>query len=131
MLRNVFGDIGHLGYGPFPMGQAASDSTIRLPAYDTVAAAALLDSAGWHPRAGWNALEERAALSLFDPGHLDERAPHEVRGAAAGSVQAPRRSALISNDGWTQGVLRAASFLRAITPASSTRCSMPSNRIRA
>lgn len=47
MLRNVFGDLGRIGHGPFPMGQTASDSTIRLPAYDTAAAAALLDSAGW------------------------------------------------------------------------------------
>ena len=47
MLQNVFGSIGRIGHGPFPMGQTASDSTIRLPAYDTSAAAALLDSSGW------------------------------------------------------------------------------------
>ena len=47
MLQNVFGDLGRIGHGPFPMGLTSSDSTIRLPAYDTVTAAALLDSAGW------------------------------------------------------------------------------------
>jgi peptide/nickel transport system substrate-binding protein len=47
MLQNVFGDLGRIGHGPFPMGQTASDSTIRLPAYDTTAAAAMLDSSGW------------------------------------------------------------------------------------
>jgi peptide/nickel transport system substrate-binding protein len=47
MLRNVFGDLGRIAHGPFPMGQTASDSTIRLPAYDTTAAAAMLDSSGW------------------------------------------------------------------------------------
>ena len=47
MLRNVFGDLGRISHGPFPMGQTTSDSTLRLPSYDTVAAAALLDSSGW------------------------------------------------------------------------------------
>jgi len=47
MLRNVFGDLGLIAHGPFPMGQTASDSTLRLPPYDTVAAAAMLDSSGW------------------------------------------------------------------------------------
>ncbi|HEY6826241.1 MAG TPA: peptide ABC transporter substrate-binding protein [Gemmatimonadaceae bacterium] len=47
MLRNVFGDLGRIAHGPFPMGQTASDSTIRLPPYDTAAAGALLDSLGW------------------------------------------------------------------------------------
>jgi peptide/nickel transport system substrate-binding protein len=46
-LRNVFGPIGRIGHGPFPMGQTASDSTIRLLAYDTAAAGAMLDSSGW------------------------------------------------------------------------------------
>jgi peptide/nickel transport system substrate-binding protein len=49
-LRNVFGDKGRLGYGPFPMTIAVGDSTLKLPAYDTTAAKALLDSSGW--RAG-------------------------------------------------------------------------------
>lgn len=47
MLRNVFGDLGRIARGAFPMGLATSDSTIRLPAYDTAAAAAMLDSSGW------------------------------------------------------------------------------------
>jgi peptide/nickel transport system substrate-binding protein len=47
MLRNVFGANGRLGRGPFPMTHAVADSTIRVPAYDTAAAMALLDSAGW------------------------------------------------------------------------------------
>jgi len=47
MLRNVFGDKGLPAYGPFPMTLTASDSTLKLPPYDTAAAAALLDSAGW------------------------------------------------------------------------------------
>jgi peptide/nickel transport system substrate-binding protein len=47
MLRNVFGDQGLLAHGPFPMILSASDSTVKLPPYDTAAAAALLDSAGW------------------------------------------------------------------------------------
>ena len=47
MLKNVFGDLGKIGHGPFPMGQTSSDSTIRIPSYDTTAAGALLDSAGW------------------------------------------------------------------------------------
>ncbi len=47
MLHNVFGDKGLMAYGPFPMSLAAADSTLRLPHYDTAAAEALLDSAGW------------------------------------------------------------------------------------
>ena len=47
MLRNVFGDKGRLAHGPFPMIVSFADSTLRLPPYDTTAAKALLDSAGW------------------------------------------------------------------------------------
>jgi peptide/nickel transport system substrate-binding protein len=47
MLANVFGGKGLIGHGPFPMTLAGADSTVKLPAYDTAAAAALLDSAGW------------------------------------------------------------------------------------
>jgi peptide/nickel transport system substrate-binding protein len=49
MLKNVFGNLGRLSHGPFPMTLAAADSTIKLPSYDTTAAKALLDSAGWKP----------------------------------------------------------------------------------
>jgi len=47
MLRNVFGNQGLVAHGPFPMILSASDSTVKLPPYDTAAASALLDSAGW------------------------------------------------------------------------------------
>jgi len=50
MLQNVFGKSGRLSHGPFPMTAAYADSTLRLPLFDTTAAKALLDSAGW--RAG-------------------------------------------------------------------------------
>src|SRR5262249_31349371 len=62
MLRNVFGDLGRIGYGPFPMGLTTSDSTLRLPPYDTVAAAALLDSAGW--RRGANGMRSKNGRPL-------------------------------------------------------------------
>ena len=52
MLKNVFGDKGHLAHGPFPMVASYGDSTLRLPPFDTVAAKALLDSAGWRVGAG-------------------------------------------------------------------------------
>jgi peptide/nickel transport system substrate-binding protein len=47
MLHNVFGDNGHLSYGPFPATVKFADTTLRVPPYDTAAAKALLDSAGW------------------------------------------------------------------------------------
>ena len=47
MLHNVFGANGRLGRGPFPMSLSVADSTLPVPAFDTAAAAALLDSAGW------------------------------------------------------------------------------------
>lgn len=47
MLHNVFGNLGVLARGPFPMSVSFADSTIKLPPYDTTAAKALLDSAGW------------------------------------------------------------------------------------
>lgn len=47
MLQNIFGKYGRLGHGPFPMSLLTADSTIALPPYDTTAAKALLDSAGW------------------------------------------------------------------------------------
>jgi peptide/nickel transport system substrate-binding protein len=52
MLRNVFGDKGLLSHGPFPMSAPFGDSTLRLPPFDTLAAKALLDSAGWRVGAG-------------------------------------------------------------------------------
>jgi peptide/nickel transport system substrate-binding protein len=47
MLTNVFGKIGIPAHGPFPAHSFTEDTTIRLPTYDTTAAKALLDSAGW------------------------------------------------------------------------------------
>lgn len=47
MLRNVFGTYGRRSYGPFPRGLGVADTTLELPPFDTTAASALLDSAGW------------------------------------------------------------------------------------
>jgi len=47
MVHNVFGSLGRVSHGPFPMTLAVADSTIKLPAYDTTAAKAMLDSSGW------------------------------------------------------------------------------------
>jgi peptide/nickel transport system substrate-binding protein len=52
MLHNVFGEKGRLAHGPFPMVLSVADSTLRVPPFDTVAAKALLDSAGWRVGAG-------------------------------------------------------------------------------
>jgi len=62
MLANVFGELGRLGHGPFPMSHSAADSTIKLPPYDTVAAKAMLDSSGW--RMGANGVRERNGQPL-------------------------------------------------------------------
>lgn len=47
MLANVFAGFGLKSYGPFPASMRLSDTTLRQLPFDTVAAAALLDSAGW------------------------------------------------------------------------------------
>lgn len=47
MLQNVFLGHGMIAHGPFPATLAAADTALKLPPYDTVAANALLDSAGW------------------------------------------------------------------------------------
>jgi len=65
LLRNVFGTNGRLGHGPFPMGLGVADSTLRVPPYDTTAAAALLDSAGW--RRGTNGMRSKAGRPLRFP----------------------------------------------------------------
>lgn len=51
MLTNVFGRTGRISYGPFPRTLPAADTTLKLPPYDTTAARAQLDSAGWTPGA--------------------------------------------------------------------------------
>ena len=62
MLQNVFGAAGRIAYGPAPMRLAAADSTLKLPPYDTTAANALLDSAGW--RRGSNGMRAKAGKPL-------------------------------------------------------------------
>lgn len=47
MLKNVFGTLGRLGHGPFANSVSYADTTVKLPPFDTTAAKALLDSAGW------------------------------------------------------------------------------------
>jgi peptide/nickel transport system substrate-binding protein len=47
MLRNVFDTLGVPLYGPFPGSIAVADTTLPQIPYDTTAARALLDSAGW------------------------------------------------------------------------------------
>ena len=51
MLTNIFNKAGVPAHGPFPAGAATADTTLRLPPFDTTAAKALLDSAGWKPGA--------------------------------------------------------------------------------
>jgi peptide/nickel transport system substrate-binding protein len=45
--RNVFDTLGRPALGPFSRSQWTADTTVRPLPYDTVAAAALLDSLGW------------------------------------------------------------------------------------
>ncbi|HEY9225280.1 MAG TPA: ABC transporter substrate-binding protein, partial [Gemmatimonadaceae bacterium] len=47
MLKNVFGDHGKLGRGPFPSNAFFADSSMHALPYDTTAAKAMLDSSGW------------------------------------------------------------------------------------
>jgi peptide/nickel transport system substrate-binding protein len=47
MLHNVFDTLGIPLHGPFPSGIAVADTTLPQIPYDTTAARALLDSAGW------------------------------------------------------------------------------------
>lgn len=62
MLRNIFGSIGRIGYGPFPMTLPYADSSTKVPPYDTTAAKALLDSAGW--RVGSNGIRVKNGVPL-------------------------------------------------------------------
>lgn len=68
-LRNVFGSNGRLGHGPFPMTVSFADSNTKILPYDTTAARALLDSAGW--RAGSDGIRvkngRRMRFSLLYP----------------------------------------------------------------
>ncbi|HEX6597764.1 MAG TPA: peptide ABC transporter substrate-binding protein [Gemmatimonadaceae bacterium] len=47
MARNAFDTLGMPLHGPFPSGMAVADTTLPQIPYDTAAARALLDSAGW------------------------------------------------------------------------------------
>lgn len=69
MLTNVFGSVGRLSYGPFPRVLSAADTTLKLPPYDTVAAKALLDSAGWKPGADGIRVKngQRLQLGILTP----------------------------------------------------------------
>lgn len=62
MLRNIFGNLGRIGYGPFSMAIPYADSATNVPAYDTTAAKALLDSAGW--RMGANGVRAKNGVPL-------------------------------------------------------------------
>jgi peptide/nickel transport system substrate-binding protein len=62
MLKNVFGSVGHIGYGPFPAVMTYADSNLKLLPYDTAAAKALLDSSGW--RMGANGVRAKNGVPL-------------------------------------------------------------------
>jgi peptide/nickel transport system substrate-binding protein len=62
MLRNVYGSAGQLAHGPVPSSVAALDTMLTSPPYDTVAARALLDSAGW--RLGSSGVRTKAGRAL-------------------------------------------------------------------
>jgi peptide/nickel transport system substrate-binding protein len=62
MLQNVFGSTGRLGRGPFPAVVGYADTNLKLLPYDTSAAKALLDSAGW--RVGANGIRVKNGVPL-------------------------------------------------------------------
>jgi peptide/nickel transport system substrate-binding protein len=62
MLTNVYGTIGRLGRGPFPMTHPSADSTLKVPPFDTTAAKAMLDSSGW--KLGANGMREKDGQPL-------------------------------------------------------------------
>ncbi|MDB4875252.1 MAG: ABC-type transporter, periplasmic subunit [Gemmatimonadetes bacterium] len=62
MLHNVFGNTGLLAHGPFPMTASYADSTLKLPAFDTTAARAMLDSSGW--RVGADGMRSKNGVPL-------------------------------------------------------------------
>ena len=80
LLQNVFGQKGHLSHGPFSMVASYSDSTLRLPPFDTVAAKALLDSAGW--RVGKDGIRVKNGrplrFTLLSPTSSAQRAQYAV-----------------------------------------------------
>jgi peptide/nickel transport system substrate-binding protein len=62
LLQNVFSGYGLPAYGPFPASMAISDTTIPQLPFDTAAAGALLDSAGW--RAGPGGIRQKDGQPL-------------------------------------------------------------------
>lgn len=64
MLTNIFKGAGRLSYGPFPSGAQLSDTTIAIPPYDTVAAGAALDAAGWRRGANGVRMKNGRPLAL-------------------------------------------------------------------
>jgi peptide/nickel transport system substrate-binding protein len=62
ILQSVFNGKGLTARGPFPMTLSAADSTLTAPRYDTVAAGALLDSAGW--RRGANGMRSKRGAPM-------------------------------------------------------------------
>lgn len=62
MLQNVFGKSGRISHGPFPVAVRYADTTVKVPAFDTTAAKAMLDSAGW--RVGANGVRSKNGRPL-------------------------------------------------------------------
>jgi peptide/nickel transport system substrate-binding protein len=83
MLANIFNGKGLPAHGPFPAGVATADTTIRLPPYDTSAAKALLDSAGWKVGPGGIRLKNGRALTF----ELMVPATSAIRGRFADLIQ--------------------------------------------
>lgn len=80
MLRNVFDTLGGPLYGPFPSSIAVADTTLAQIPYDTVAARALLDSAGW--RVGTDGIRvksgRRLAFGIMSPSSSASRHQYAV-----------------------------------------------------
>lgn len=64
MLTNVFKTSGRLAYGPFPTGAELGDTTLSPPAYDTTAAKAALDAAGWRVGTGGVRMKNGRPLAI-------------------------------------------------------------------
>jgi peptide/nickel transport system substrate-binding protein len=62
MLANVFKGSALLANGPFPTGALLSDTTLGVPGYDTTAAKAALDAAGW--KVGANGIRTKNGMPL-------------------------------------------------------------------
>jgi len=62
MLKNVFGADGKLAHGPFSASSPYADTTLHPLPYDTIAAKAAFDSAGW--RVGANGIRAKNGRPL-------------------------------------------------------------------